>query len=844
MENPFKNSNWKLLIVFTILIWIYYCLAEKLIHIFSDTPLFTYIRKIYNIICNYSGINLLLLLSSIGLACYIAVKIWLDQDFRWWRILSILVCAIVLWYPKDMFTYPIVYGSIDYRVLWTILLSIISFVCFILIQSVKQNNLSSGFVTDTELFNRGNNKKLTKSIVSRLLTTNLSTKSFTLGITGEWGTGKTTFLDDLINQFGDKAEIIRFNPWMCKSPDQVITDFFNVLREKLSSTHSRLSRPIVEYASFLTEAASLSTVSSLFAKLSFSWPRKDSLQSRREYLSEQFKQMKKPVVVCIDDLDRLDSNEIFEVLRLIRNTADFCNMIYIVTYDKNYVTKVLSGKNIEDANAYIEKIFNVELHLPKVDDSQLFEMFCRCLEQQIISTSNEQLTKNQELLHFLRRMILDDVEQILSILTSYRKIKIFTRQYALSYDYLFENHKNDIDYQDLFWLELLEFYDKKTYDQLYINPKELLDITLTKNRIERYLLKDEIEKQKDQETRNYILLKLFGKKELRNSNQSNRISTVASFDNYFQMRMPDNYLSASDFSQIIKCKPDNIGEIVDKWKNKNEKSVFNQFINNNPQNMIVRILNQENETIKIKALLHYVIMVKKASVETLINKQFNVLMSRDGYDPNVQAILNKTCIEWFKNAIDKCENKNTDDDIRFSIAISLKVLYSEYDVRNNVSKDGSYFINNHEIEQLLNYFMQQYLNKHPETKAIDIMDMFSPVGRLFSLCCVPQKYDSDSDDSFWRNVAFKSVTNHFAKTPEFTTTAFEKAKKDSLDKLEAKIRVHGISFSNPDEEREYENSIVEQIDYKFETYFGSSNQDLETFIERCSLNDRIEKPNV
>lgn len=66
-------------------------------------------------------------------------------------------------------------------------------------------------------------------------------------------------------------------------------------------------------------------------------------------IEKGLKQMDRPIVVTIDDLDRLASAELFEVLRLIRNTAAFPNLIYVVCYDKDYVVRQIEEKGIQES---------------------------------------------------------------------------------------------------------------------------------------------------------------------------------------------------------------------------------------------------------------------------------------------------------------------------------------------------------------------------------------------------------------------------------------------------------------------------------------------------------------
>ena len=68
----------------------------------------------------------------------------------------------------------------------------------------------------------------------------------------------------------------------------------------------------------------------------------------------------------VDDLDRLNKSEIVEVVRILRNVANFQNTVFICGYDKSYVIKT-GGFD----NNFLDKIFNLEINLPKFPQNGL-----------------------------------------------------------------------------------------------------------------------------------------------------------------------------------------------------------------------------------------------------------------------------------------------------------------------------------------------------------------------------------------------------------------------------------------------------------------------------------------
>lgn len=124
--------------------------------------------------------------------------------------------------------------------------------------------------------------------------------------------------------------------------------------------------------------------------------RKKSISSVKSLVSQYLKQYGKIIPVLIDDLDRLTADEISDVLKLIRNTADFPNIVYIAAYDKSYVCEQLERKRmIENSSVYLEKFFSVEFILPKLDDYYQY---------MVLTEDVKAMSSNKDLLRFIETM--------------------------------------------------------------------------------------------------------------------------------------------------------------------------------------------------------------------------------------------------------------------------------------------------------------------------------------------------------------------------------------------------------------------------------------------------------
>ena len=205
--------------------------------------------------------------------------------------------------------------------------------------------------------------KHAESLAKKILVSHFE-KSFAIGINAKWGFGKTSFIDLLKRKVKDENIIeINFNPWNSQTPQAIIRDFFNTVEEKIREHHPEIAGELVNYANKLAAINDSSLSKSLQSSVSMVFGY-DSLNSLHETINRLLRQWKKKIVVYVDDLDRLDTNEIVEVIRLIRNTADFYNTFFIACYDKQYIAEALKSHNSYNHTQFLEKIFQLEVSLP------------------------------------------------------------------------------------------------------------------------------------------------------------------------------------------------------------------------------------------------------------------------------------------------------------------------------------------------------------------------------------------------------------------------------------------------------------------------------------------------
>ncbi|TLM59243.1 MAG: hypothetical protein FDZ69_14220 [Deltaproteobacteria bacterium] len=161
-----------------------------------------------------------------------------------------------------------------------------------------------------------------------------STEGVVVGILGPWGSGKTSFVN-LARERLKQSDIavLEFNPWMFSGADQLVQAFFIELSAqlKLRSGLAEIGKLVEDYGETFSGLGWLPlvgpwiergrTATNVIAKLL--QRRKEGIRSSQSKVCEALRKLDTPIVVILDDIDRLTTSEIRDVFKLVRLTANF-----------------------------------------------------------------------------------------------------------------------------------------------------------------------------------------------------------------------------------------------------------------------------------------------------------------------------------------------------------------------------------------------------------------------------------------------------------------------------------------------------------------------------------------
>ena len=221
-------------------------------------------------------------------------------------------------------------------------------------------------------------------LAKKIFHTDTSKAAFTLGLTAPWGAGKTSFMlamqKHLRENYRKKIILIKFNPWMYRKAPNLTQIFFEELSRALAPYSSALASGFMQYVDYILSKEN-NTWIQLGARLLPQGFKAKSTSEQYEFLNKEIGKLGKKIIIFIDDVDRLDSEELTELFSLVRNISSFPNMSYILAYDKAYVTNQLQGKFDTQKNRYIEKIVQAEYPLAKITPKQLEDALMALLEK-------------------------------------------------------------------------------------------------------------------------------------------------------------------------------------------------------------------------------------------------------------------------------------------------------------------------------------------------------------------------------------------------------------------------------------------------------------------------------
>lgn len=225
-----------------------------------------------------------------------------------------------------------------------------------------------------------------------------------IGLFGKWGSGKTSVINMAENEINrlakedeNKPLFLRFSPWNYSDKDNLISLFFQSLKTKIeiqgNKQIKKIGKAISDYAGAFEALSLVPTVGSgivtILRSLAQVFKESPDLDKTRANLEQELIKANKKIIIVIDDIDRLNNSQIRDIFQLVKQVADFPNVIYMLVMDREVVCSALAEVHNIDGNEYLEKIIQVPFEIPEVRKTKLDDVLFTKLNQIINDLSND-----------------------------------------------------------------------------------------------------------------------------------------------------------------------------------------------------------------------------------------------------------------------------------------------------------------------------------------------------------------------------------------------------------------------------------------------------------------------
>jgi predicted KAP-like P-loop ATPase len=227
---------------------------------------------------------------------------------------------------------------------------------------------------------------------------NRSEKGIVIGISGPWGTGKTTVRNFVVHYLREKNKqviVVPFNAWWFSGREELLKALYGSLSKALTDAHfppavtnaaknlghaiGAIPMPVIRGKGKDVVAPIGHLLFGDFAEMS----------KQKKELAKQLSAEKRQIIFTVDDLDRLGADELSQIFRVVTEIADLPYVTYLLTFDKKVVSSALEDKLCPSGDDYLEKVIQVPFQVPAIDRDMYRTLFFNELDKALVCVSED-----------------------------------------------------------------------------------------------------------------------------------------------------------------------------------------------------------------------------------------------------------------------------------------------------------------------------------------------------------------------------------------------------------------------------------------------------------------------
>lgn len=237
--------------------------------------------------------------------------------------------------------------------------------------------------------------------IAQMLRTSAEKSPFVVAVDAAWGMGKSTLLKLVREELGPGPErqksptdrplkTLWFNAWTAEGGDALAGLIKSVLLELDPNIVRRTLRKLAQHEHLIGAARIIFTVAAsffgmnrlvdeLWTRLSMDSQSRNKLRDNIEvmlmsWIDESPKDVKRRMVVFIDDLDRCSDDVVVQVCEALKLYLDVPGLIFVLACDQSVLAQGVKNPargGTDEGRLYLEKIVQVQYRLPPPDDTAI-----------------------------------------------------------------------------------------------------------------------------------------------------------------------------------------------------------------------------------------------------------------------------------------------------------------------------------------------------------------------------------------------------------------------------------------------------------------------------------------
>ncbi len=346
----------------------------------------------------------------------------------------------------------------------------------------------------------------------------VSVSSIVIGLQGQWGSGKSSLknmsLEQLRELRWDDKFILQFDPWLISASEQLAERFYLDVIKQIEDADIEVAKALRPawmqfaaitgalrhfakvfaplYGAYATASAAhgdlshlpaavminttqqtldppLEAASNASKDIADAFPQNGpTLDKLRQEVKNSLEKLKNPLLIVMDDLDRLTVEELRITFQLIKSNCSFPNLIFLLLFQRDIVESALSETHFQNGHQFgrdfLEKIVQIPLHVPQIPQKKLVEILNReataVLSYFSLKVENEALVQT--------------INEIADYFSTLRQVQRFIQTFTFTLGAFTSQGKTLIDPTDLLMLEALRYFEPELHAKLARSERWLL----------------------------------------------------------------------------------------------------------------------------------------------------------------------------------------------------------------------------------------------------------------------------------------------------------------------------------------------------------------------------------